>query len=183
MLIEYIEYKLLVKTIVGLKVQWKDKQQQKVDEFINKKMATWEEAIAPRLEHIMWGWHPMCYIMTSVPLLQNVMPPILLRHNNENVDTMVAVICNMLKTFPTQPTSFNVLLLKMFLFAHDKGQALTNPIKGRTKDKILKWMQVGRSVSLWCAIKRMLQKEGYFFKCYDYSYVMPRLDATNGSGI
>jgi hypothetical protein len=29
----------------------------------------------------------------------------------------------------------------------------------------------------------MLQKEGYFFKCYDYSYVMPRLDATNGSGI
>jgi hypothetical protein len=37
-LIEYIEYKLLVKTIMGLKVQWKDKQQQKVDEFVNKKM-------------------------------------------------------------------------------------------------------------------------------------------------
>jgi len=37
-LIEYIEYKLLVKTIMGLKVQWKDKQQQKVDKFVNKKM-------------------------------------------------------------------------------------------------------------------------------------------------
>jgi hypothetical protein len=68
-LIEYVEYKLFVKKIMGLEVQWKDERQEKVDEFVNKKMATWEEAIAPHLEYITWGWHPMYYIMTNVPLL------------------------------------------------------------------------------------------------------------------
>ncbi len=86
---------------MGLKVQWKDKQQQKVDEFVNKKMATWEEAIAPCLEHITWGWHPMYYIMTSVPLLQSVMPPILWTHNNEKANIVVATICNMERIIPT----------------------------------------------------------------------------------
>jgi hypothetical protein len=38
-IVECVEYKLLVKTILGLEVQWKDKQQQKMHEFINKKMA------------------------------------------------------------------------------------------------------------------------------------------------
>jgi hypothetical protein len=71
-----------------------------VDEFVNKKMAVWEEAIAPCLEHIMCGWHPMYYIMTIVPLLQNVMPPIPWTYNNEEVNIVVATIRNMEKTFP-----------------------------------------------------------------------------------
>jgi hypothetical protein len=39
-LVEYVGYRLLVKTIMGLEIQWKDKQQQKMHKFINKKMAT-----------------------------------------------------------------------------------------------------------------------------------------------
>jgi hypothetical protein len=81
------------------------------------------------LEHITWGWHPMYYIMTSVPLLQSVMPPIPWTHNNEKVDIVVVAICNMEKIIPARPTPFNVLLLKMFLFAQGKGQALVDPIK------------------------------------------------------
>jgi hypothetical protein len=52
-------------------------------------MAVWEEAIAPRLEHIMCGWHPMYYIMTSVSFLHNVMPPIPWTHSNEDVATLL----------------------------------------------------------------------------------------------
>jgi hypothetical protein len=133
-----------------------------VDEFVNKKMAAWEDAIAPRLEHITWGWHPVYYIMTSVPLLQSVMPPIPWTHNNEKADIVVATIHNMKKIIPAQPIPFNVLLLKMFLFAQGKGQALVKPIKGRTKENILKWMQVGLNANLWCVVKWMLQEEGYF---------------------
>ncbi len=125
-------------------------------------MAVWEEAIAPCLEHIMCGWHPMYYIMTIVPLLQNVMPPIPWTYNNEEVNIVVATIRNMEKTFPGWPTPFSVLLLKMFLFSQGKGQALIDPIKGGTKENILEWMQVGLNVSLWCVIKRRLQEEGYF---------------------
>jgi hypothetical protein len=73
------------------------------------------------LEHITWGWHPMYHIMTSVPLLQSVMPPIPWTHSNEEANIVVATICNMEKTIPAQPTRFNVLLLKMFLFAQGKG--------------------------------------------------------------
>ncbi len=114
------------------------------------------------LEHITRGWHPMYYIMTTVPLLQSVMPPIMWTHINEKVDIMVATICNMEKIILAQPTPFRVLLLKMFLFAQGKGQALVDPIKGRMKENTLKWMQVRLSVSLWCVVKWMLQEEGYF---------------------
>jgi hypothetical protein len=108
-----------------------------MDEFVNKKMVVWKEAITPYLEHIMCGWHPMYYIMTIVPLLQNVMSRISWTHNNEDVNILMATIRNMEKTFPTSPTPFSVLLLKMFLFSQGKGQALIDPIKGRTKENIL----------------------------------------------
>jgi len=158
--LEYVEYKFLMKTIMGLEVQWKDKWQQKVDKFINKKMVAWEKAIALHLEHITWGWHPMYYIMTSVPLLQSGMPPIPWTHTNEEANIVVVAIRNMEKTIPAKPRPFSVLLLKMFLFVQGKGQAFANPIKG-TKENILKWMQVGLSVVLSCVIKQMLQEEGY----------------------
>jgi len=102
-------------------------------------MVAWEEAIAPHLEHITWWWHPMYYIMTSVPLLQNVMPPSSWTHSNEEANTVVTTICNMEKTIPMRPTPFNVSLLDMFLFAQGKGQAFANPIR-RTKENILKWI-------------------------------------------
>jgi hypothetical protein len=38
--------------------------------------------------------------MTSVPFLQNVMPPIMWTHSNEEVDIVVASICNMEKIIP-----------------------------------------------------------------------------------
>ncbi len=60
--------------------------------------------------------------------------------SNEEVDTVVVAIHNMEKTIPAQPTPFNVLLLKMFLFAQGKGQALVDPIKGGTKKNIQEWM-------------------------------------------
>jgi len=75
---------------------------------------------------------------------------------------MVATICNMEETFLAQPTPFNVLLLRMFLFARSKGQGLANPIKRGRKENILEWMQVGLNVGLWCVVKWMLQEEGYF---------------------
>jgi hypothetical protein len=31
-----------VKTIMGLEIQWKEKRQQKINEFVTKKMAVWE---------------------------------------------------------------------------------------------------------------------------------------------
>jgi hypothetical protein len=80
-------------------------------------MVAWEEAIAPCFEHITWGWHLVYYIMTSVPLLQSVMPLIPWTHNNEKANTVVATIHNMEKTIPTRPTPFSVLLLKKILFA------------------------------------------------------------------
>ncbi len=49
--------------------------------------------------HYVW-WHCMYYIMTSVPLLQNVMPSIPWSHNNEEANIVVATIRNMEKTFP-----------------------------------------------------------------------------------
>jgi hypothetical protein len=50
----------------------------------------------------------------------------------------------------------------MFLFTQGKGQALANPITRGTKENILEWMQVRLNANLWCVIKQMLQKEGYF---------------------
>lgn len=41
-LIDYVEHKLLVKTIMGLKVQWKEKWQQTINEFVTKEMVVWE---------------------------------------------------------------------------------------------------------------------------------------------
>jgi hypothetical protein len=67
--------------------------------------------------------------MTSVPLLQSVMPPILWTHINEKVDTMVVEILNMEKTIPTQPTPFNVLLLKMFYLHKAKDKQLLTLLK------------------------------------------------------
>jgi hypothetical protein len=61
------------------------------------------------------------------------MPPILWTHNNEKVDIVVVAICNMEKIIPAWPTPFSVLLLKMFLFAQGKGQALVDLIKGGMK--------------------------------------------------
>ncbi len=82
----------------------------------------------------------MYNIMTSVPLLQSIMPLTLWTHINEEVDIVVVVIRNMEKTILAQPTPFNVLLLKMFLFAQGKGQAFVDPIKGWTKENVLEWM-------------------------------------------
>jgi hypothetical protein len=90
------------------------------------------------------------------------MPPISWTHNNEEADVVVATIRNMEKTFPAWPTPFNVLLLKIFLFEQGKGEALTDLIKGGTKENILEWMQVGLNASLCCVVKHMLQEEGFF---------------------
>jgi hypothetical protein len=50
----------------------------------------------------------------------------------------------------------------MFLFTQGKGQALADLIKRGTKENILEWMQVKLNANLWCVVKQMLQKEGYF---------------------
>jgi hypothetical protein len=90
------------------------------------------------------------------------MPPIMWTHSNEEVDIVVASICNMEKIIPAWPTPFNILLLKIFLFAQGKGQTLVDLIKWRMKENTLKWMQVRLNASLWCVVKWMLQEEGYF---------------------
>jgi len=72
-------------------------------------MAVWEQAIAPPMEHITWGWHPMYHIMTTIPLLQTILPPISWTHNKQEADTMVAAICNIEKTNPlTNATHYDV---------------------------------------------------------------------------
>jgi hypothetical protein len=60
--------------------------------------------------------------MTTIPLLQTILPPILWTHNKQEIDTMVATICNMEKTNPLQPTPHTMMLLKTFLFAQEIGQ-------------------------------------------------------------
>jgi hypothetical protein len=80
-------------------------------------MVVWEQAIAPCMEHITWGWHPMYHNMTIMPLFQKIMLLVLWTHNKHEANAMVATICNIEKTNPLQPMPFTMMLLKTFLFA------------------------------------------------------------------
>jgi hypothetical protein len=51
-LIEHVEYKLLVKKIMGLEVQWKDKQQQKC---MNSSTRRWQ----PRKKPLLLIWNTL----------------------------------------------------------------------------------------------------------------------------
>ncbi len=138
-LIKYVEHKLLVKKIMGLEIQWEDKRQQKVNEFVTKKMVVWEQAIAFHREHITWGWHPMYHIMTIVPLLQTIY------HQSHGHTINLRLILwqqqfAMEKTNSLQPTPFTMMLLKTFMFAHGIGQASADPIKVGSKENIFEWM-------------------------------------------
>jgi hypothetical protein len=77
---------------------------------------------------------------------QTIIPPVLLTHDKQVVDTTVVTICNMEKTNPLWPTPFIVMLLKTFMFAQRSRQALVDPIKVGSRGNIFEWMQVGFNV-------------------------------------
>ncbi len=136
------------------------------------------------MEHVTWGWHPIYHIMTIVPLLQTILPPVPLTHNKHEVHIMVVAIRNMENTNPLWPTPFIVILLKTFMFAQGIGQILVDLIKVGSKGNIFEWMQVGFNVHLWCVVKRMLHEEGFFlFKVVWMFLFHAKMEKTCGSGI
>jgi hypothetical protein len=42
------------------------------------------------------------------------------------------------------------------------NQALVDPIKGKMRENILEWMQIGLCAHPWCVIKHILPEEGFF---------------------
>jgi len=75
----------------------KDKRAQKVHEYVKKKMDNWEAQVAPCMEKITWGWHPMFHIFNIVSFLWTILLKFPWTHNKTKVSTIVTSIYNMQK--------------------------------------------------------------------------------------
>lgn len=126
----------------------KDKRAQKVHEYVKKKMDNWEAQVAPCMEKITWGWHPMFHIFNIVSFLWTILLKFPWTHNKAKVSTIVTSIYNMQKVIVLWPTAWVAIILKMFMFAQGFRVPTCHPIKGGTQQNILKWMGLGFNFGL-----------------------------------
>jgi hypothetical protein len=116
-LIEYIEHKLLEKNNKKLEAQWWEKCEKRIVEYVDNKMHNFDAIVAPEIERIKWGWHPLFYIFTTIPTLKALAPNFPWTHSNNEAITTCDGICNMEKVGMVYLNPWCAKFLRLYKFS------------------------------------------------------------------
>lgn len=157
-LVAYVDYRQALRASKKMLEYWHDMRAIKVVEFVKENMKAFDATVAPKIEEINWGWHPIYHILIGASFAKDILPPLPWLHTSEEGLSICKALCSMNMIEKVTHVPWSVMFLKMFTFCGGNSYPLSHPIKGGSRQNVLKWFAQTKQ---WIDVQNKMKEEGF----------------------
>ena len=160
-LVSYVDYRQALGASKKMLDYWHDMRAAKVAEFVKENMEAFDASVAPKIEEINWGWHPMYHILLGANFVKEFLPPLPWLHTSKEGFLICKTLCSMDMIEKVTHVPWSIMFLKMFIFCNGNSYPLSHPIKGGSRQNVLNWFALGFQTKQWIDVRNKMKEEGF----------------------